>query len=58
MAKRKKYVAIVDGVKENNGDVRIFSSLHVSGERTSALLSLSVYPYLFFSLSSATFCFI
>ena len=26
-------MALVDSVKENNGDVRIFSSLHVSGER-------------------------
>lgn len=30
---RKKFVAIVDSVKENMGQVRIFSSLHVSGER-------------------------
>jgi hypothetical protein len=31
--KRKRYIKIVDAVKENGGEVRIFSSLHVSGER-------------------------
>lgn len=30
---RKRYVALVDSVKENGGEVRLFSSLHVSGER-------------------------
>ena len=30
---RKRYVAMVDNVRENGGDVKIFSSLHVSGER-------------------------
>ena len=30
---RKSYVQLVDSVKENGGDVKIFSSLHVSGER-------------------------
>lgn len=30
---RKEYVRIVDAVREYGGDVRIFSSLHVSGER-------------------------
>lgn len=33
VATRKKFVALVDSVKYNNGDVKIFSSLHVSGER-------------------------
>lgn len=33
VATRKKYVALVDSVKDNNGEVRVFSSLHVSGER-------------------------
>ncbi len=33
LAERKKYVALVDTVKENQGNVRVFSSLHVSGER-------------------------
>ena len=30
---RRKYVTLVDSVRENGGDVRIFSSLHISGER-------------------------
>lgn len=30
---RQRYVALVDSVKEGGGTVRIFSSLHVSGER-------------------------
>ena len=30
---RKCYVALVDSVKDSGGDVKIFSSLHVSGER-------------------------
>ena len=31
--KRKRYVKLVDSVRDNGGDVKIFSSLHVSGER-------------------------
>ncbi|VEL08922.1 unnamed protein product [Protopolystoma xenopodis] len=30
---RRRYVALVDAVKESQGTVRIFSSLHISGER-------------------------
>ena len=30
---RKKYVALVENVKEGGGDVKIFSTMHVSGER-------------------------
>ena len=30
---RKRYVALVESVRENGGEVKIFSSLHVSGER-------------------------
>jgi protein pelota len=33
LAERKRYVSIVDRVKDNRGEVKIFSSLHVSGER-------------------------
>lgn len=33
VALRKEYVRIVDSVKEYGGDVKLFSSLHVSGER-------------------------
>eukprot|EP00128_Syssomonas_multiformis_P013365 Colp12_sorted_trinity150504_noHs@16312 len=34
---RQKYVRLVDSVKENSGEVRIFSSLHVSGEQLKQL---------------------
>jgi len=30
---RKIYVDLVDSVRDNGGEVRIFSSLHPSGER-------------------------
>lgn len=30
---RKEYVRLVESVKEYGGDVKIFSSLHISGER-------------------------
>lgn len=35
--KRKRYVRLVDSVQENGGQVRIFSSLHVSGEQLGQL---------------------
>lgn len=37
VAQRKRYIKIVDSVKENGGEVRIFSSLHVSGEQLGQL---------------------
>lgn len=30
---RKEYVELVENVKDSGGDIKIFSSLHVSGER-------------------------
>lgn len=33
MATRKKYVALVESVRQMGGEVRVFSSMHVSGER-------------------------
>lgn len=33
VATRKKYVNLVNSVKDSGGAVHIFSSLHVSGER-------------------------
>lgn len=39
---RKQYVALVDSVRECGGDVKIFSSMHVSGERK---LTLHHDPY-------------
>lgn len=35
--RRKRYVSLVDNVRENGGDVKIFSSLHVSGEQLGQL---------------------
>ena len=34
---RKKFVAMVDSVKEFGGDVKVFSSMHVSGEQLDQL---------------------
>ncbi|KAK6046421.1 eRF1 domain 3 [Cooperia oncophora] len=34
---RKRYVALVESVREQNGTVLIFSSMHVSGEQLSLL---------------------
>ncbi|XP_031553957.1 protein pelota homolog [Actinia tenebrosa] len=34
---RRRYVALVESVKENGGEVKIFSSLHVSGEQLGQL---------------------
>ncbi|CAH3108787.1 unnamed protein product [Pocillopora meandrina] len=34
---RKRYVKLVESVKENGGEVRVFSSLHVSGEQLGQL---------------------
>jgi len=31
--KRRRYVKLVDTVREAGGEVKLFSSLHVSGER-------------------------
>eukprot|EP00670_Eutreptiella_braarudii_P008918 CAMPEP_0174312610 /NCGR_PEP_ID=MMETSP0810-20121108/4398_1 /TAXON_ID=73025 ORGANISM="Eutreptiella gymnastica-like, Strain CCMP1594" /NCGR_SAMPLE_ID=MMETSP0810 /ASSEMBLY_ACC=CAM_ASM_000659 /LENGTH=381 /DNA_ID=CAMNT_0015421047 /DNA_START=41 /DNA_END=1186 /DNA_ORIENTATION=- len=41
LTERKKYVALVEKVKETNGDVKIFSSLHVSGERLRLLTGVA-----------------
>jgi len=40
VAERKKYVEIVDKVREMGGEVKIFSSLHVSGEQLDQLSGL------------------
>eukprot|EP01064_Diplonema_japonicum_P003273 TRINITY_DN1212_c1_g1_i13.p1 TRINITY_DN1212_c1_g1~~TRINITY_DN1212_c1_g1_i13.p1 ORF type:complete len:410 (+),score=94.56 TRINITY_DN1212_c1_g1_i13:90-1319(+) len=37
VAQRKKYVELVENVQELNGEVHIFSSMHVSGEQLSSL---------------------
>ncbi|XP_026329495.1 protein pelota [Hyposmocoma kahamanoa] len=38
---RKEYVALVDSVRENGGDVRVFSSMHVSGEQLDQLTGIA-----------------
>ena len=42
LKERKRYVKLVDTVRETAGDVRIFSSLHVSGER----MYFNIYTFL------------
>ncbi|CAH2073560.1 unnamed protein product, partial [Iphiclides podalirius] len=41
VAKRKEYVALVDSARENGCDVRIFSSMHVSGEQLDQLTGIA-----------------
>ncbi|CAL4104889.1 unnamed protein product [Meganyctiphanes norvegica] len=38
---RKRYVRLVDGVRDNGGDVKIFSSLHVSGEQLDQMTGVA-----------------
>ncbi|CAH8609787.1 unnamed protein product [Dicrocoelium dendriticum] len=38
---RRRYVSLVDAVKEDQGSVRIFSSLHVSGEQLNQLSGIA-----------------
>lgn len=38
LAQRKEYVKMHDDVLDAGGDVRIFSSMHVSGERKLQIL--------------------
>ncbi|XP_041977846.1 protein pelota [Aricia agestis] len=38
---RKEYVALVDSARENGSDVRIFSSMHVSGEQLDQLTGIA-----------------
>lgn len=47
---RKKYVAMVEKVKENAGNVKVFSSLHVSGESKHIAASLAVFTVALCSL--------
>ena len=37
MTERRKYVALVEDVRNTNGEVFIFSRLHASGEQLSSL---------------------
>ncbi|KAB7506183.1 Protein pelota [Armadillidium nasatum] len=38
---RKKYVSLVENVKDNGGDVKIFSCLHVSGEQLDQMTGVA-----------------
>uniref|UniRef100_A0A0K8SXT4 Protein pelota homolog n=1 Tax=Lygus hesperus TaxID=30085 RepID=A0A0K8SXT4_LYGHE len=38
---RKRYVALVESVRESGGDVKIFSSMHVSGEQLMQLTGVA-----------------
>lgn len=40
IATRKRYVALVESVRDNGGDVKLFSSLHVSGEQLNQLTGI------------------
>ncbi|KAH3669505.1 hypothetical protein OGAPHI_001626 [Ogataea philodendri] len=47
LAQRKKYVSLTEQVKENGGEVVVFSSLHDSGEQLNQLTGVAVilnYP--------------
>nr|AON96623.1 protein pelota [Bicyclus anynana] len=39
--KRKEYVGLVDSARENGSDVKIFSSMHVSGEQLDQLTGIA-----------------
>ncbi|CAF5134478.1 unnamed protein product, partial [Rotaria sp. Silwood1] len=39
--KRRRYVQLVDSVKESGGIVRLFSSMHASGERLGQLTGIA-----------------
>lgn len=41
LSERKKYVALVDSVRDNGGEVRLFSAMHVSGEQLSQLTGVA-----------------
>lgn len=41
LKERKRFVRLVDSVKENNGVVKIFSSLHISGEQLDQLTGIA-----------------
>ncbi|XP_074096166.1 protein pelota-like [Cotesia typhae] len=41
IAERKEYVELVESVRESNGDVKIFSSMHVSGEQLEQLTGVA-----------------
>lgn len=48
LKQRKRYVKLVDTVRESCGEVKIFSSLHVSGERKLSYLSINILNFMLF----------
>ncbi|KXJ82084.1 hypothetical protein RP20_CCG015627 [Aedes albopictus] len=41
VATRKEYVQLVDSVRDSGGEVKIFSSMHVSGEQLAQLTGVA-----------------
>jgi len=41
IVERKKYVKLVEDIRENGGEVQVFSSLHVSGEQLNQLTGVA-----------------
>ena len=44
---RQRYVGLVESVRDGGGTVKVFSSLHVSGEREKGkkYIVLKIYPF-------------
>ena len=47
IATRKKYVNLVNSVKDSGGSVHVFSSMHVSGEREFYCFHYFIIVYCF-----------
>lgn len=41
LAQRKEYVRLVDAVRDSSGEVKIFSSMHISGEQLAQLTGIA-----------------
>lgn len=56
--KRKEFVKLVDDVRDSGGDVKIFSTMHVSGERKLRMREIKELhlqsPFVFAELSQLT----
>lgn len=47
VALRKEYVKLIDSVREYSGEVKIFSSMHISGERTLQIIEQTkIFKYM------------
>lgn len=59
IALRKEYVELVENVKDSGGDVKIFSSLHVSGERKfdiETIFTKCTHIHMRYKISNKFFC--